>query len=296
MKRSTRLIIITLIAVAVIITVKCIYDIMTAFTFPDYEISDANKVTVELQPFKRIDIVTLQNGPRSNILPRTYKGVVIEESDSVTVPVMKTSLAWSRIITPEVKDSVLTLSFDFSLVNDSLNLPEGAIMYVTSASPKPVKILVPRKMIREVSTDQYNIYFDKFKGGSITADVCLANTYAGDYGVINYYKRYPGWLMVNEGWLDTIVSVSPLEGLRLYKANVSEAYVPLGKIHLTVVCKEPSDSVGNLYITPADSTLKSGELNLSKSHLGTLYIPPYDSTNFVLNMSINRPITIKENR
>ncbi len=113
MKRSTRLIIIALIAAAVTMTAKCIYDILTAFRFPDYEISDANPVTIELQRFNRIDIVTLQPKPEINLTPRIYKGVVIEESDSVTTPVMKTSLEWSRIITPEIKDSVLTLSFDF---------------------------------------------------------------------------------------------------------------------------------------------------------------------------------------
>ncbi|MDE6191453.1 MAG: hypothetical protein K2G47_07505 [Muribaculum sp.] len=295
MKRSTRLIIIALIAAAVTMTAKCIYDILTAFRFPDYEISDANPVTIELQRFNRIDIVTLQPKPEINLTPRIYKGVVIEESDSVTTPVMKTSLEWSRIITPEIKDSVLTLSFDFSVSYDSINLPDGVFCIIESASPKPVKICVPRRMVKEASTDQYNIYFDKFKGGSIKADVCRTNTYIRDYEY-KFHKRYPGWLMVNDGWLDTIVCKNPLEGLRLEKATVGEAHVPMGNIHLTVVSKQPGDSVNNLFITPADGTFKSGELDLSKTNIGTLYIPPHDSTNFVLNLSIDQPVTIKEYR
>lgn len=292
MKTSTRYIIGIIAAAAVAMTALSVYTICTAFVPGDYTISDANPVRIELQPFKRVDIRTV-NPQLAHIRPYKFKGVVIEESDSVTVPELRTSLDWSRIITPEVKDSTLTLTFDFQVLSDTLNIPEDRYFFVECGSEKPVKLLVPRRTVREASTNQYNIYFDKFDGGTITADVFRADTYAGDYGIYKYYDRYPGWLMVNEGRLDTIICTSPLEGLRLYKATVGEAHVPMSDIHFTVVSKQPGDSVRRLFVSPVDSIYKSGELDLQKARIGTLYMPPRDSVNFTLNLSINRPIDIR---
>ncbi len=148
-------------------------------------------------------------------------------------------------------------------------------------------------MVKEAVTDQYNIYFDKFRGGTIKASVFKRDLYitTDDSYHLQHVDIYPGWLMVNEGYLDSVIAQTPLEGLRLYKATVDDAFLPMGKYHCTVTCKQPGDSVINLHLL-ADSVHKPGELNLSTAHIRHLWFPPRDSANMAINLTLTRPIDI----
>lgn len=297
MRLSTKLLIAAVAAGAVGSALLTVYANISSARLLQTVISDKNPVTITLDSFSALKITTINDNChliRANDQEHQYKGVVIEESDSVTTPELRTSEEWSRIIRCTGSGDTLHMTFDFNIIKDSLDNKNTRLLWIGSESRKPSTLVVPRGMLKEVETDQYNIYLNKFDGGTIKADVYYRNANIYHSGFITGHKKYPGWLMVNEGRLDSITCKYPLEGLRLYKSTVGATLIPMKDIHLTIMCKEPGDSVGGIHIIPDGGIHRSGELDLTRARIGSLYLPPHDSVNFVLNLSINRPISIKE--
>lgn len=292
MKLSTKIIFGAIAAGFLTSVATGIYTAANSFTFNEIVISDANPVVIQLPPFDKVDIVTLYGENVYNLIqhnkaPYQYKGVVIEESDSVTAPEIRTSLEWSHILKPAVGDSTLTLTFDLETLADSFPKLRGKYhshIIVGSESKKPIKLIVPRHSLKEASSDQFNLYFDKFEGGTIKA-------YA-------YHKRYfrqkkhPGWVMVNDGHIDTMILQSPAEGFRIERATVGNVIFPVSKEDACIMTKRPGDSIGKVIIT-AGKIHQPGNLELNTARIGTLVMPSRDTSNVALNITITRPIKIE---
>lgn len=291
MKLSTKIIFSAIAAGFSISVAAGIYTGINSFTFKEVVISDANPVVIQLPPFDKVDIVTLYGEnvyglTQYNKAQHQYKGVVIEESNSVTAPEIRTSLEWSRILKPEVTGSTLTLQFDMQTLTDSFpNMRKGSYIFaaVGSESKKPIKLVVPRRMLKEASTDQYNLYLDRFNGGTLKAKSSLK---------ITKDRSHPGWVMVNDGYLDTMILQSPAEGFRIERAIVGNVIFPVSKEDACIMTKRSGDSIGKVIIT-AGKIHRPGNLELNTARIGTLVMPSRDTSNVALNITITRPINIE---